>query len=154
MKWKFINWTETTKHKFWVMLYLLKACYALIKRGVVHDLSKYSALEAPYFERALPGLRDSEYGTEEYRALLASLRPALEHHYKANSHHPEHYPNGFGDMSPLDLVEMLCDWRAATRRHATGDIRRSVEVNAQRFGYDDGVKGALLRDIAEIHLLP
>lgn len=55
MKWKVINWLETTKHKLWVAWYLIKTCHALLWRALVHDLSKYGQEEAPYFERALPG---------------------------------------------------------------------------------------------------
>lgn len=33
----------------------------------------------------------------------------------------------------LDLVEMLCDWKAATERHADGDIMKSLEINEGRF---------------------
>jgi hypothetical protein len=39
---------------------------------------------------------------------------------------------------------MLCDWRAATLRHADGDLRRSIEINQKRFGYTDELKAVLL----------
>jgi hypothetical protein len=28
---------------------------------------------------------------------------------------------------------MLFDWKAATERHADGDIRKSIEINKERF---------------------
>lgn len=37
-------------------------------------------------------------------------------------------------MNLLQLTEMLCDWIAATRRHADGDIHDSIKQNAKRFG--------------------
>lgn len=43
---------------------------------------------------------------------------------------------GFDEMCLLDLIEMLADWKAATERHADGDLRRSIDQNAKRFGYD------------------
>jgi hypothetical protein len=61
------------------------------------------------------------------------MKPALDHHYANNSHHPEHYKNGIDDMSLLDLVEMICDWKAASERHNNGNIRKSIEVNGKRF---------------------
>ena len=133
-KWGLINTCETTKHKVWVTWYILKACWALIKRAIRHDLSKYSKYEAPYFERTLPLLRGLEYGSKEYMAAIESLGPALKHHYKNNSHHPEYY-DGIDGMSPLDLIEMLCDWKAATKRHTTGDFGKSLKVNETRFNY-------------------
>ena len=135
MRWRLINYMEVTKHKAWVVWYILKACRALIRRAIRHDLSKYSKYEAPHFEKALPSLRNLVYGSKEYMAAIESLGPVLKHHYRRNSHHPEYY-DGVEGMSPLDLIEMLCDWKAATKRHATGNFSESLEVNATRFGYD------------------
>jgi hypothetical protein len=28
---------------------------------------------------------------------------------------------------------MICDWKAASERHTTGDIRKSLEINTERF---------------------
>lgn len=151
MKWKLFNWLETTKHKLWTAWYLIKASRALLWRALIHDLSKYSHEEAPYLERALPRLRTLEYGSEAYKAAIASLGPALEHHYRMNTHHPEHW-HGIKYMSPLDLIEMLCDWKAATRRHATGDLLKSIRINAERFGYDQDQEIAFRRDAREIGL--
>ena len=40
-------------------------------------------------------------------------------------------------MSLIDLVEMLADWKAASLRHADGDIIKSLEINKKRFGISD-----------------
>jgi hypothetical protein len=69
---------------------------------------------------------------------------ALHHHYNSNSHHPENHAGGIRDMTLLDVTEMLCDWKAATERHADGDLRRSIEQNAERFGYGEEMKGLLM----------
>jgi hypothetical protein len=37
------------------------------------------------------------------------------------------------DMNLLDVVEMLCDWKAASMRHNDGNIHKSIELNADRF---------------------
>jgi hypothetical protein len=154
VKWKVINFVATTKHKAWVMWYILKACAALLKRGVWHDLSKYSRAEAPYFERAFPLLRELEYGSDEYKEALGALGPALQHHYANNSHHPEHYGNaGVYSMSPFDLVEMLCDWRAAGRRHKTGNMAQSLKINRERFGIEALKFRQLVAAAKEIGLL-
>lgn len=36
-------------------------------------------------------------------------------------------------MTLLDLVEMFCDWKAATERHADGSIEKSIKQNTVRF---------------------
>jgi len=38
------------------------------------------------------------------------------------------------NMSLLDHSEMLCDWKASSERHNDGNIRKSIEHNARRFG--------------------
>jgi hypothetical protein len=50
-------------------------------------------------------------------------------------------------MSLLDLLEMLCDWKAASERHADGDIARSLRINRERFGID-GQLAAILENTA------
>jgi hypothetical protein len=40
-------------------------------------------------------------------------------------------------MDLIDIVEMLCDWLAATQRHNDGDIGRSIDINEKRFGIND-----------------
>ncbi len=65
------------------------------------------------------------------------MKVGLDHHYAANSHHPEHFKNGVDDMNLMDLVEMFCDWIAATRRHADGNIFNSIRHNKDRFKLSD-----------------
>lgn len=57
---------------------------------------------------------------------------------------------GIRGMSLLDLVEMLCDWKAATMRHLDGDIGRSIEINQKRFGYTDEMKAILQNTVREM----
>lgn len=107
-------------------------------RADTHDESKLRSPEKEMFDRFTPLLRMLTYGSPEYEAMRREmLNTALAHHYKHNAHHPEHYPNGINGMSLLDVLEMLCDWKAATERHADGDIRQSIEINRARFGEAD-----------------
>lgn len=143
-------WWDVEKHRLWVAFYVLKACTALIKRAVHHDLSKFDSIERSGFEKYLPGLREVEYGSFEYYERMKVLQTSLDHHYQVNSHHPEHYPGGYHDMSPLDKVEMMCDWRAAIKKHKGSTLRSSLEINEKRFHLDKSELAAILRDISEI----
>lgn len=113
----------------------------LLQRALVHDLSKFSPDEWSAFAEANYGdqLSKFEYGSPEYMEQLKTiLGPALENHYRENDHHPEHYRGKWQEkMTLAAVIEMLCDWEAATHRHETGDIWKSVEKNAERFGYDE-----------------
>lgn len=114
---------------------LLNACVVeLLRRGELHDQSKLERPEVEIFTEMTAKLKASEYGSDEYNGFLKQMKPALEHHYARNSHHPEHHKNGINDMNLFDIVEMLVDWKAASERHNTGNIRKSIEINANRFG--------------------
>lgn len=138
---------ETLAHIEEVRSRLGRVADDLRRRAAAHDLSKLLSPEREAFDESTPKLRGLTYGSEEYRAALREIRPAVEHHYRANGHHPEFYPDGISGMGLADLIEMLCDWKAATLRHADGDIRRSVEVNQARFGYSDELKSILLNTL-------
>lgn len=124
---------ETRKHIFRVreLLYIIQN--KLEERGFKHDQSKLESPEKEGFDEVAGALKGLTYGSDEYKAKLENLKPIIEHHYKHNSHHTEYWPNGIDGMSLLDIVEMFCDWRAATERHADGNLEKSIEYNKNRF---------------------
>jgi len=134
----------TVKHKAWVLFYLSHFCTKLMYRGIVHDLSKFSHIEANGFAQTIFKLKTSKYGSEEYYKLLLQLAPSLENHYKKNKHHPEHWPNGVSGMDLTDFVELTFDWLAAVKRYKDGDPIRSAELNKIRFEYSDTVESILV----------
>lgn len=112
-----------------------------------HDESKLNSPEKEIFDEFTPKLKTSTYGSDEYKQFLLDMKPALDHHYSVNRHHPEYFEHGINDMNLLDLLEMLIDWKAATLRHDDGDILKSLEINQKRFGYSNELKSLLLRTI-------
>lgn len=105
----------------------------LLRRGKIHDSSKLEDPEKQYFDQVGGRLSKLTYGTDRYRKSLKELKPALDHHYANNSHHPEHYSNGIDGMDLFDIVEMFCDWKAASERHDDGNFGQSLHVNKMRF---------------------
>ncbi|MFC4639810.1 DUF5662 family protein [Deinococcus hohokamensis] len=144
---------ETHEHIGEVRHLLLAAVGDLIRRAHVHDRSKLVSPEVEVFDSVTPRLRELEYGSDEYKASLKEMGTALQHHYKNNSHHPQFYENGIEGMDLLDLLEMICDWMAATKRHATGDIRKSIQLNAERFGYGEEITRLLLNTVPVLERL-
>jgi hypothetical protein len=124
---------DTMRHSRRVDQLLLQIIAALQDRVTRHDLSKMEPPEKAVFDRVTPLLKDSTYGSEQYRASLAEMGECLVHHYSANRHHPEHYENGISGMTLVDLIEMLVDWKAATERHDDGSLARSLRIQAERF---------------------
>jgi hypothetical protein len=139
---------DTYQHIATVRTCVLTVAADLIRRAHEHDESKLVDPEKATFDEYTPKLRDSTYGSDEYKRFLDGMGEGLRHHYAVNDHHPEHFERGITDMNLLQITEMLCDWKAATLRHADGDLGRSIEQNAERFGYGDEIK-RLLRNTAE-----
>ncbi|MFP4600898.1 MAG: DUF5662 family protein [Persicimonas sp.] len=134
---------DTLDHIETVREYIGKARRELRIRADRHDQSKLEDPEKAIFDEYTPKLRGSTYGSDEYREYLDEMKVALDHHYANNRHHPEHFDEGIHGMHLIDLLEMLIDWKAATLRHDDGDLRRSIKVNAERFGYGDEIKRLL-----------
>ena len=149
---KFETMVETYKHKTTVSNFINKIVNALLIRSANHDNSKLENPEVDIFTEYTPKLAKSTYGSEEYKLFLKEMKPALDHHYANNPHHPEYYPEGIKAMSLVDLIEMLCDWKAATMRHNDGDIFKSIEINQKRFGYSDELKQILINTVWDYFL--
>ena len=138
---------ETRKHILLVGMYLHVFAAELMKRATLHDASKLEDPEKETFEKYTPLLSSVVYGSDEYKTFLKEMKPALDHHYAYNKHHPEYSDiNGYSlstlndpirSMDLIDIVEMLCDWLAATERVKGGDIGKSIEINEKRFGIND-----------------
>lgn len=119
-------------------------------RGDVHDSSKLIEPEKSGYDQLTIKLKDCVYGSDEYRAALTEAKPVIDHHYAHNLHHPEHYENGLAGMSLLDVIEMLCDWKAASERTKQGSIAQSLAHNKQRFGIDDQLASILENTVREL----
>ena len=140
---------DTAKHIRSVGRLMVAVSAELSHRAVVHDQSKWSEEEWPAYEASTPKLAGLTYGSPEYKAACAELGPALAHHYCHNSHHPEYWeaPEGeskVSQMNLMDVIEMLCDWKAASERHADGSILRSIQINQGRFKIDDQLGRVML----------
>jgi len=149
---KYDSKTDTLKHKNRVQQLLAIGVAELVMRQCYHDDSKLVAPEKDIFDEMTPKLKDSTYGSDEYKQFLKDMKPALDHHYKTNRHHPEHFKNGIEGMTLVDLLEMLCDWKAASERHTDGDILKSLEINKKRFNFSDELKQIFKNTIESFEL--
>lgn len=106
----------------------------LHERGEIHDASKLQSPEREVYAENFSVLAKTVYGSPEYDALLVRVKPAIEHHYARNRHHPEFHKNGIDDMDLVDLMEMISDWAASTKKNKNGNVHKSIEINTKRFG--------------------
>lgn len=147
---KYDSRVDTYEHIWEVQKKLQHVINLLHIRALFHDRTKLESPEVELFDKHTPKLKKLTYGSPEYMESLEALKPALEHHYARYSHHPEHYPDGIKGMSLIDLIEMLCDWIAATKRMENGDILKSININKERFGYSDELEQILWNTVEEL----
>lgn len=141
---------DTLEHMEKVRQRLQQIRLNLSDRANAHDDSKLIEPEKSGFDKMTTQLRSLTYGSDEYKAALAENKPTVDHHYAVNTHHPEHWPNGIADMSLLDVIEMLADWKAASERVNKGSIAQSLPINKERFGISDQLYAILENTVREL----
>lgn len=140
---------DLVDHKRRVAGYMQVVANELFERAAIHDNSKFSEEEFEAYEEAFPGLQKYPYGSEEFKAELAKIQPAIEHHYATNDHHPEHFPDGVIGMNLIQIIEMVCDWVAASERSQTS-VYQGMELNRKRFGIDRQLIGVIAHTIVKL----
>lgn len=140
---------ETMVHIQQVQKAVNKLSMLAIERGRVHDRSKLESPEVEYFAKYTDELKTLTYNSDEYKACLEKMKPAIAHHYAVNRHHPEHYPDGVAGMSLVDLIEMVADWYASAKRQHNGNLRISLEESCKRFGIDPQL-ASIIKNTLEI----
>lgn len=151
---------ETAEHIERVRHFISQVQKNLHTRWIMHDASKLVEPELTAFDLATPKLAQLTYGSEEYKQSLKDLGPALEHHFQCNDHHPEHFVNGVQGMSLMALLEMLCDWRAASERtkqrtddpEKVSSFEKGLKFNQERFGYSDELAEILYNTAKELKM--
>lgn len=138
---------ETHEHIAQVRGLLMGVAHDLEMRAHVHDRSKLEDPELSMFDVYRIKLDEVEHDSPEYRQHLKEMGEALEHHYRENRHHPEHFENGIEGMNLIDLIEMLCDWLAASRRQGDDPEPYITGGGRERFGYGDEIERLLLNTI-------
>lgn len=141
---------DTMRHIERVQQLILAMIDNLYSRAIAHDKSKLESPEVEGFAEAAYQLANVEYESEAYHLSRENLQDTLDHHYANNRHHPEHHKEGINDMTLMDLAEMLADWKAGAERTKNGNIRKSIEVNAERFGMSEQLKRIFENTVKEM----
>lgn len=127
---------DTYRHIQTVQRFMGRAIVDLIRRQQEHDQSKLVSPEVEVFDEFTPKLAGSTYGSEEYRGYLAAMKPAIEHHNAANSHHPEH---GEPDLTWVSVPEFegfyefsnYGDIRSVTRTISRSGSQGNLTIQGQ-----------------------
>ena len=71
------------------------------------------------------------------------LGPAWEHHLANNDHHTGHHENGIWDMDLMMILEMLCDWKAASERNPNQVFSESLKLNIMKYKIEKPLANAI-----------
>lgn len=161
------------QHTAYLKATLGRIIAAIQQRADTHDLSKLNTDEFEGFARINRVAREQKFGSPEYAESMRQEKPTLDLHFSRNRHHAER-PTLMGEaaerehglpddatyweahtaaaMTWLDIVEMVCDWRAAQLGY--GDNGRTwaenVALNLENKGkYLSPEQVWLVRSVAE-----
>lgn len=101
----------TLYHQRLVQQLMIKISQEIEKRAFSHDNSKLNT-EFPGLVNINYIAREQGFGSEDYQESLKS--EMVQHHWKVNDHHPEHFEKGISEMDLVQIIEMVCDWRAVS----------------------------------------
>ena len=89
----YLSTSEKKKHISKVQNRIDEILDNLDVRRMAHDASKLLPPEKEAFDSLGPPeeMAKLTYGSDEYKARLRQIKPAIDHHYAKNDHHPEHY---------------------------------------------------------------
>jgi hypothetical protein len=108
----------------------------LKQKGFAHDRTKFHELEFEAFVSTRDRFKKANYGSPEYQALVEEIKPAVDHHYQNNRHHTGFHENGIDDMNLIDIIEMICDWKAAERRSPDKKLKDTLEYAKNKYKID------------------
>jgi hypothetical protein len=128
---------DVTQHTNWVVKYITEFIHQLEKRGEQHDADKFASPIKDVYSKNFDALMEVPYGSEEYNRITGSsqFKAAFKQHTENNRHHTQHFKNGVDDMNLVDVVEMLCDWKAASDRSKTS-ILDGMKLNYKKYKID------------------
>lgn len=130
------------KHKKSVYNRLLFLANELKKRAEVHDDSKLRSPEVGYLiDMDKEGKVD--YGSEAYFEKMKKWDCFFKHHYKENTHHPDHHQLGIDDMTIIDLCEYMIDVVSYFEDLQISDAIDTIDAQQERFGLSDQTANVL-----------
>lgn len=135
--------TEETKtlaiiirHQKQVSFLLRDLARELERRADLHDMSKLQLDELEGFVQINQVLRDYAFGSPEYKESLKANN-AVGLHLSRNSHHPEYHAGDVEVMGFIDFVEMVIDWKAASKTYNDTPWQDAIEKQRERFNLTD-----------------
>lgn len=138
---------DTLDHKTKIGTLMLDISRDIMQRALVHDNSKLlDPTECEGFSNY--DLSTVPFNSPEFNEMKKKMEPAIDHHVTTNRHHMEYHGCDVTNVTLVDLLEMLCDWRAAGMRRSDSSIERSIETMGDRYNLSEDLR-KILKNTAE-----
>lgn len=138
---------EMLRHTKEVFARLEAIASDLRRRGILHDLTKFDELEFTTFCSTREKFKKADYGSEEYAECTRLAKPAVDHHYKNNRHHTGYHEKGILGMNLLDILEMVADWKAASKRSPNLTFKDSLPKAFEKYKIPEAIQEVILNTI-------
>ena len=122
------------EHISHVRTYLFKVMSEIMMRSANHDNSMMDPEEKRYLDEFIPVLSQNEPGSPEHKAALDQMLSGRDHHFQKNNHHLEHYGSLSG-MDLLDLIEWVCDQKAASMQDGNRNIVDRLNLYFKKYDF-------------------
>lgn len=142
--------TNLLKHISEVRENLAQIRANLERRAEAHDRSKLLPEEFDGFVKTWARFQKADYGSPEYEECSKVIQPSIDHHYAYNRHHVAYHKNGFEDMTLLDILEMLADWRSAANRNQNLTFEDSLPIAFKRYKIPKNMQRHILNTLREL----
>lgn len=140
---QFINTTKSIRnHKRNVRKRMLFIADEIIKRADMHDDSKLDYPELGWLV-AMDKEGRAPYGSEAYFEKMKRWDCFFKHHYRENTHHPDHYDDKTYGMNIIDIVEMMCDVISYFDELESTKAFEIIDEQAERFGLSEELASIL-----------
>ena len=146
--------TDTIMHISEVQENLSQMRAILEARGISHDRTKFLAIEFDAFVKARPKFKKANYGSPEYQECVDMIKPSIEHHHANNRHHTAFHKGSFSDMNLFDVLEMLADWKAASRRSPDLSFADSLPKAFEKYSIPEDMQKHIMATLKYLKWIP
>jgi hypothetical protein len=122
----------------------------LKQRGLSHDRTKFQNPEFDAFVSVRDEFKKAKYGSPEYKECVDLIKPAVDHHYQNNRHHAEYHKNGIKDMTLIDIIELIADWKAANRRNPNANFADTLPKSYEKTGMDEQLRKIITNTMKDL----
>ena len=140
---------KTMRHIRTIQGYMTLIGTEWVERTRRHDESKLDDIELYGYVGIAEATKGLTAGSQEYLDALEPYKTVIRRHYILNDHHPEHFANRVNGMNLIQVLEMVCDWIAASTDREMHPMQ-SIDAQCTRFNIDAQLKKIIINTMEHL----